>query len=123
MIPRPPRSTRTYPLFPYTTLCRSRRSLARSQLFGRGSTICGGHLCTRRRRCGDRSDGGPGILQRRRGSCCGGVRPTSWWYRNDVGRSEEHTSELQSLMRTSYAVFCLIKKTNKKYHKNTTSKI
>ena len=54
---------------------------------GAASTICGGHLCTRRRRCGDRSDGGPGILQRRRGSCCGGVRPTSWWYRNDVGIS------------------------------------
>src|SRR3546814_9209774 len=32
-----------------------------------------------------------------------------------AGRSEEHTSELQSLMRTSYAVFCLKKKTNKKY--------
>src|SRR3546814_5279019 len=39
-------------------------------------------------------------------------------------RSEEHTSELQSLMRTSYAVFCLKKKKNKKqHHKNTRNKI
>src|SRR3546814_5556859 len=74
MIRRPPRSTRTDTLFPYTTLFRSRRS--RGQ--GVGS----------------------------RASC---VRTTS--ARQRMRRSEEHTSELQSLMRISYAVFCLKKKT------------
>src|SRR3546814_1905988 len=39
----------------------------------------------------------------------------------DFGRSEEHTSELQSLMRISYAVFCLKKKNNKKYNHYTTT--
>src|SRR3546814_5454961 len=39
---------------------------------------------------------------------------------DDTGRSEEHTSELQSLMRISYAVFCLKKKKNEKGHTNTT---
>src|SRR3546814_5611521 len=74
MIRRPPRSTRTDTLFPYTTLFRSRR---------RGG----------RRRCA-----------------------TSRWRRRgrlldpEPARSEEHTSELQSLMLISYAVFCLKKK-------------
>src|SRR3546814_6862057 len=42
---------------------------------------------------------------------------------NRIGRSEEHTSELQSLMRISYAVFCLKKKKNKEYLQNTTRDI
>src|SRR3546814_2327445 len=42
--------------------------------------------------------------------------------RSDKSRSEEHTSELQSLMRNPYAVFCLKKKTNSLKKKNTTSK-
>src|SRR3546814_3473084 len=83
MIRRPPRSTRTDTLFPYTTLFRS---------------------------CPP--------------ATCSGARPTRWtstacprrcWarasiWRNSTPRSEEHTSELQSLMRISYAVFCLKKK-------------
>src|SRR3546814_2994020 len=76
MIRRPPISTRTDTLFPYTTLFRSQRDLHRCvdpRLASRGF--------------GERTD-------RHR-------------------RSEEHTSELQSLMRISYAVFCL-KKNNKK---------
>src|SRR3546814_2606467 len=76
MIRRPPRSTRTDTLFPYTTLFRS------SCAPGPPSTARA--CCTRRapsRHCAAR-------------------------------RSEEHTSELQSLMRISYAVFCLKKKTN-----------
>src|SRR3546814_4098126 len=107
MIRRPPRSTRTDTLFPYTTLFRSpapalSRDEARTQLhlpaegvvvgwIGRlsaekapddairafASTTCGAHFCLM----------GDGPL-----------------------RSEEHTSELQSLMRISYAVFCLKKK-------------
>src|SRR3546814_7205009 len=79
MIRRPPRSTRTDTLFPYTTLFRSRKE-GRT---GRG-----------------RRPGGRG--RRRRAG-----RPRR--------RSEEHTSELQSLMRISYAVFCLKKKIKRIY--------
>src|SRR3546814_1641816 len=103
MIRRPPRSTRTDTLFPYTTLFRSsageswcrRRSLAREpvgqehhqrvlsyQLFAR----CGYHRALHR-------------------------------------RSEEHTSELQSLMRISYAVFCLKKKKNITNRDSTTKSV
>src|SRR3546814_10243962 len=94
MIRRPPRSTRIYTLFPYTTLFRS-PSRAPSRP-GRSPRNC----CT----------GGP----RRRCSCrCREHRPSP--------RSEEHTSELQSLMRISYAVFCLQKKKKNKLHHNSTS--
>src|SRR3546814_9078003 len=92
MIRRPPRSTRTDTLFPYTTLFRSdldhirrasqgQRSRADHHRWSRPSTIC-------RWRHGSRQ----GTLDEAR------------------YRSEEHTSELQSLMRNSYAVFCLKKK-------------
>src|SRR3546814_940918 len=77
MIRRPPRSTRTDTLFPYTTLFRSPDAL-----FARRGE-------------------GPAQI------CLGAL----WRWRAYVsGRSEEHTSELQSLMRISYAVFCLKKK-------------
>src|SRR3546814_6832129 len=81
MIPRPPRSTRTDTLFPYTTLFRSRHSPVR----------------TKRRRCGASSS-----------RASAGAMPSS------ACRSEEHTSELQSLMRISYDVFCLKKKKKSK---------
>src|SRR3546814_6617240 len=93
MIRRPPRSTRTDTLFPYTTLFRSRR------------IACGR----------DRSDRG--------WSCAVAGRRAAVHSRHirvdrprPDRRSEEHTSELQSLMRISYAVFCLKKK---KQQKNT----
>src|SRR3546814_4785420 len=78
MIRRPPRSTRTDTLFPYTTLFRSPGAV----------------------RLPDRGRAGPVPRP------CGGGRCHIWRER----RSEEHTSELQSLMRISYAVFCLKKK-------------
>src|SRR3546814_7866236 len=87
MIRRPPRSTRTDTLFPYTTLFRSSASASstrsRSLSFFIGSSRSLGNSLTI--------------------------------------RSEEHTSELQSLMRTSYAVFCLKKKRNnqRSHHQNT----
>src|SRR3546814_1847813 len=84
MIRRPPRSTRTDTLFPYTTLFRS-QPVADWPV---GYPGCGR----------------AGRLSRLR------VR---WW------RSEEHTSELQSLMRISYAVFCLKKKKNNNKNKKT----
>src|SRR3546814_14678217 len=88
MIRRPPRSTRTDTLFPYTTLFRS---------------VAGGVLCRKDGKFGTRSraDRGDPALQLKIGI---GV---------ELERSEEHTSELQSLMRISYAVFCLKKKTRR----------
>src|SRR3546814_19854191 len=87
MIRRPPRSTRTDTLFPYTTLFRSFRACRRE----------GGEGSWRR----DAVQHGPGHHHRH-------ADP-------DRDRSEEHTSELQSLMRISYAVFCLKKKKKNKY--------
>src|SRR3546814_8596921 len=97
MIRRPPRSTRTDTLFPYTTLFRSEqatlhatfRQLQRPTLQRHG-------MLGNRQRSARRADIGIGTHNRRR------------------DRSEEHTSELQSLMRISYAVFCLNKKKQNK---------
>src|SRR3546814_3919768 len=89
MIRRPPRSTRTDTLFPYTTLFRSDQP----QLSLPG---------VERRQQHARRRGGPGWTRRRASR---GPRR-----RRRSIRSEEHTSELQSLMRISYAVFCLKKK-------------
>src|SRR3546814_12951006 len=90
MIRRPPRSTRTDTLFPYTTLFRSSAS----------------DLLRHRRR-----EGGPRRLRRKAPAA---VPPALNLFISRCGsagpRSEEHTSELQSLMRISYAVFCLKKK-------------
>src|SRR3546814_3394577 len=82
MIRRPPRSTRTDTLFPYTTLFRSIASSV-----SRASKV--------RRMAGLRGHSDPHAIQMK-------ALP--------IVRSEEHTSELQSLMRISYAVFCLKKK-------------
>src|SRR3546814_18114532 len=85
MIRRPPRSTRTDTLFPYTTLFRSDPTCS-----GRTGTFC------------------------RNGRACQAHSEPDLGYNRPAGksrsRSEEHTSELQSLMRISYAVFCLKKK-------------
>src|SRR3546814_2436938 len=95
MIRRPPRSTLTDTLFPYTTLFRS----VREETIG--FTPCGKHLFGR---CLAED-----ILDRPEQ----GFSDIRIMLREDLERSEEHTSELQSLMRISYAVFCLKKKTNK----------
>src|SRR3546814_7093823 len=87
MIRRPPRSTRTDTLFPYTTLFRSCQPL---------SAATGGRRDRARYR---------GALNAR--------DPLSIQGNDRQRRSEEHTSELQSLMRISYAVFCLKKKKHK----------
>src|SRR3546814_10287406 len=89
MIRRPPRSTRTDTLFPYTTLFRSRGA-------GPPGNILPPAYRRRVRATEDQ------LLQTKRRLCLCPHRGK---------RSEEHTSELQSLMRTSYAVFCLKKKT------------
>src|SRR3546814_4541517 len=116
MIRRPPRSTRTDTLVPYTTLFHlpisgahggTRRAApysfrpddyaARRASDTACSTVGSGGLCVGRGNGGDWSRSGNGLHGRDRN-------------RDRPARSEEHTSELQSLMRTSYAVFCLKKK-------------
>src|SRR3546814_3561008 len=92
MIRRPPRSTRTDTLFPYTTLFRSSTEAALGRLSG------------------------PWQIRRESGRIRSGLDRGDYaneWDQVQIGfgRSEEHTSELQSLMRISYAVFCLKKKT------------
>src|SRR3546814_11643859 len=94
MIRRPPRSTRTDTLFPYTTLFRSPDQY-RDQL----------RLLPRRRRPAHAARHGQLLGGLRGGAGRGVVLPV-----RRGRRSEEHTSELQSLMRISYAVFCLKKK-------------
>src|SRR3546814_9889882 len=104
IVRRPPRSTRTDTLFPYTTLFRSPAADARRlcALAIRASAQAG----RLRRKIQHQSPGRRELLPagRPRG------KPDS----SAAGqRSEEHTSELQSLMRISYAVFCLKKKKNR----------
>src|SRR3546814_7036523 len=105
MIRRPPRSTRTDTLFPYTTLFRS-REVEIEHIFGVAHILLGRDRRGRRRDLGGRGLGG------RRGRRRGRRRGFGDFRRRLYRRSEEHTSELQSLMRISYAVFCLKKKKN-----------
>src|SRR3546814_8266172 len=100
MMRRPPRSTRTDTLFPYTTLFRSWRVPIGRPLKGKRVYI----LDRQGQRVpigipGELHIGGSGVAQ-------------GYWQRPELTaeRSEEHTSELQSLMRIPYAVFCLQKK-------------
>src|SRR3546814_5185466 len=112
MIRRPPRSTRTDTLFPYTTLFRSYVRAVRHP-----ADDADGRWCR------------PGCGRTGAGTRMGPGKPASLWQMSErrdqcnahqccgcagaAGRSEEHTSELQSLMRISYAVFCLKKKKRK----------
>src|SRR3546814_8074299 len=95
MIRRPPRSTRTDTLFPYTTLFRSR------EIFRAPEKMRFGRLAI-----------APGtstfLVIGLNGS--GQARMSDEPHVRLIDRSEEHTSELQSLMRISYAVFCLKQK-------------
>src|SRR3546814_6248515 len=108
MIRRPPRSTRTDTLFPYTTLFRSPQQVA-AQLKAIFPSIDEADTAKRL------ASGRAGYLQRR-------VLPEDANKVQAMGelRSEEHTSELQSLMRISYAVFCLKKKKQTKTYNNKT---
>src|SRR3546814_2511616 len=109
MIRRPPRSTRTDTLFPYTTLFRSvgiaMGTGADVAIESAGVTLVKGDL--------------NGIVRARRlaQATMRNIRQNLFFafaYNAAGVRSEEHTSELQSLMRISYAVFCLKKKNNTK---------
>src|SRR3546814_10662310 len=112
MLRRPPESTRMATLFPYTPLFRSgvgikltaraipsfnRISHRSAELRPRTGVVAFGHAVVQH-----------DVDRGRQVHATGG------------GRSEEHTSEFQSLMRSSYAVFCLKKKKNRMIHRNTT---
>src|SRR3546814_6568276 len=111
MIRRPPRSTRTDTLFPYTTLFRSPlyaaddhsdiHALVRITPDADGASL---EITDWRAR--------PLVQPQMPSIAEGAVVPQSW-------RSEEHTSELQSLMRISYAVFCLKKKKKQRLSSET----
>src|SRR3546814_10684986 len=112
MIRRPPRSTRTDTLFPYTTLFRAEGRDSDGVGFGQAAARHGG----RREGAGDACRG----FSRRHSRplpACPWPPPSG----RNLRRSEEHTSELQSLMRISYAVFCLKKKKIKTYNSNEQS--
>src|SRR3546814_3890782 len=114
MIRRPPRSTRTDTLFPYTTLFRSRPGRRRDGRTRHARRAAGVQPdLSRDRRIPARSGGRPMSPRN--------TRPVEQVLSDEEKlelRSEEHTSELQSLMRISYAVFCLKKKKNKKSQTN-----
>src|SRR3546814_2849162 len=99
MIRRPPRSTRTDTLFPYTTLFRSLDSLGRQKL----------HAALLRQWIARTNKPGHHRLTTRFFQRCNanGMRGRDGVDRRRCARSEEHTSELQSLMRSSYAGCCL----------------
>src|SRR3546814_3108817 len=109
LIRRPPRATRTDTLFPYTTLFRSvntpPRGIGDRTLDVLRRRARGENLSMWEAALGELTSGG---------ELAGRARPAWWWF-----RSEEHTSELQSLMRISYAVFCLNKKPKVSYHPPT----
>src|SRR3546814_2351274 len=110
MLRRPPRSTRTDPLFPYTTLFRSVNGLYSP---GQIHFPSGPELFTfNRAACAH----GQGIDHAVAIGRALGQALCRQQHLRLVIRSEEHTSELQSLMRTSYAVFCLKKKKTNKQH-------
>src|SRR3546814_7725896 len=122
MIRRPPRSTRTDTLFPYTTLFRSRRAASswprprrRSVHTGADAQLAA-HVHPRHPRVFVSAYGqDDGCDQDRSHGDAHGDEPTNpaGPAGTDCWRSEEHTSELQSLMRISYADFCLKKKKKK----------
>src|SRR3546814_10221283 len=140
MTRRPPRSTRTDTLLPYTTLFRSPRHVIRQV-----AVAAKRRLAVQRRRILRKTDDNRGIDRIARAECAGHrrqdamMRPIAHQVHQpnrarllpaerkarmeveDTDRSEEHTSELQSLMRHSYAVFCF-KKTNK-HNQHKPSKI
>src|SRR3546814_6686933 len=106
MLPRPPRSTRTDTFFPCTTRFRS------STMPWRASSVANIESAppiarTSGASCSSRSNSRGGLLDI---DCSDQIKRLPF-------RSEEHTSELQSLMRISYDVFCL-KKKNKQQHTN-----
>src|SRR3546814_10862944 len=106
MIRRPPRSTRTYTLVPYTTLFRSQRPLVQHRSVAAGHIAFDAHGPQFAILFQQPPPGLITLVSERQAIMLRQVFGRVW----AAVRSEEHTSELQSLMRISYAVFCLKKK-------------
>src|SRR3546814_5425577 len=102
MLRRPPRSTRTDTLFPYTTLFRSERHPDAQIAFEAVDRRLGS--------CRNGRVHAPILLPAASMTCSPSSLVKAPRWADGRRRSEEHTSELQSLMRISYAVFCLKKK-------------
>src|SRR3546814_2275883 len=103
MIRRPPRSTRTDTLCPYTTLFRSTGRSSAARLRGSSDSCAAGNTY-----CQAGKLAAPRYFVASANGIYTSPKPCA------TSRTEEHTSELQSLMRISYAVFCLKKKKNNK---------
>src|SRR3546814_961582 len=121
MIQRPPRSTRTYTLFPYTPLFRSPKPAAEDRHQESVEDAQRGA-----REAGHRGEPEE-LVCREIEADAGQARddhaphhPDGEGQHQAIGRSEEHTSELQSLMRISYAVFCLKNKHSESTRKHKT---
>src|SRR3546814_9576258 len=113
MDPRPPRATRTAPLFPYTTLFRSNEAHRQTKPHVLKPCDLAVEACENLLRVARTQLFTPGGLRGARISAedqNGVDRQLDLLSLSVARRSEEHTSELQSLMRISYAVFCLKKK-------------
>src|SRR3546814_10563619 len=117
MIRRPPRSTRTDTLFPYTTLFRSQGTFgklrSRHEPSPRNNTVAG--VSVRALFAPDHAPEMEIMKQILKAKERVDFAIFTFAKSSGIDRSEEHTSELQSLMRISYAVFCL-KKTKKQYN-------
>src|SRR3546814_6217189 len=125
MIRRPPKSTRTDTLFPCTTLCRSRREVAPRDAPEGGerehqSKALNSRSCRAKSRhpTGQREVEGHLVFARCERNGRTVTRPSLRSCQR-ASRSDEHTPELKSLMRTSNAVSCLEKKTSHKQTQNT----
>src|SRR3546814_9498049 len=116
MIRRPPRSTRTDTLFPYTTLFRSGDASDTARRFDVLAQHAG-ELDRQRLGFAAAWSGEHDAVSRRLISLP--LRRIAPQFLGRLQRSEEHTSELQSLMRISYAVFCLKKKKKNNNHQDT----
>src|SRR3546814_4420507 len=116
MIRRPPRSTRTDTLFPTTTLFRSPDALhprpppRSAKLFGTQGIVAGDACRDHQPAPGCKRRHAIGVAQGEREATRIDDQHRHLQRQELLARSEEHTSELQSLMRISYAVFCLKKK-------------
>src|SRR3546814_4460321 len=106
IIRRPPRSTRTDTLFPDTTIFRSSAATCASRL----GQVCRSSGCSASYSASAQDGAVTGPL------CLASPSSVSQLRFSPVQRSEEHTSELQSLMRISSAVFCLKKKKHYTHH-------
>src|SRR3546814_9333681 len=118
MIRRPPISTRTDTLFPYTTLFRSVPEHGRLSVGPPRAIPAAFFQLQRAWPVPAVPHGRGGVPIRAAPHRCAFVPQIDWTSERKPGRSEEHTSELQSLMSISYAVFCL-NKTNNRSNRRT----